>query len=261
MSRILCVGDIHGGLYALQQLMVRANVTTNDKLIFLGDYIDGWETSFETIQFLIELNKTHDCIFIKGNHDVWLEDYLRNKLEPQVGHGNHWSDRGGESTMLSYVKNKGLENIEHYNFLRDLKPYHIDDKNRLFVHGGYTSIDGVEDTERTDLWWDRDLLEIAINHHNRYKGKPSEYERNYPKILKKYSEIFIGHTTTQTQKTIKPICAVNLVNIDTGAGHTNGVLTMIDVDNKNYWQSDRMNKLYPLDPHNNFMSHIGKNFN
>ena len=43
MSRTLVVGDIHGGLKALEQALERANVTDKDKLIFLGDYVDGWE--------------------------------------------------------------------------------------------------------------------------------------------------------------------------------------------------------------------------
>jgi serine/threonine protein phosphatase 1 len=39
--RTLVIGDIHGGLRALQ-ILERAKVTTKDTLIFLGDYVDGW---------------------------------------------------------------------------------------------------------------------------------------------------------------------------------------------------------------------------
>jgi serine/threonine protein phosphatase 1 len=41
MHRKLVIGDIHGGLRALHQIMDRAKVTTDDTLIFLGDYVDG----------------------------------------------------------------------------------------------------------------------------------------------------------------------------------------------------------------------------
>ena len=34
MNRTLVIGDIHGGLRALHQIMERAKVTTNDTLIF-----------------------------------------------------------------------------------------------------------------------------------------------------------------------------------------------------------------------------------
>ncbi|MFN7675810.1 metallophosphoesterase, partial [Flavobacterium sp.] len=45
MHRKLVIGDIHGGLRALHQIMDRAKVTTDDTLIFLGDYVDGWSES------------------------------------------------------------------------------------------------------------------------------------------------------------------------------------------------------------------------
>lgn len=57
MKRTFAIGDIHGGFKALKQVLERANVTENDKLIFLGDYVDGWNESSQVIQFLIELSK------------------------------------------------------------------------------------------------------------------------------------------------------------------------------------------------------------
>lgn len=44
-NRILVIGDIHGGLKAINQVFERAKVTTDDRLIFLGDYVDGWSES------------------------------------------------------------------------------------------------------------------------------------------------------------------------------------------------------------------------
>ena len=67
--RTLVIGDIHGGLRALHQIMERAQVTQKDKLIFLGDYVDGWSQSPQVLDYLIKLNTKNDCIFIRGNHD------------------------------------------------------------------------------------------------------------------------------------------------------------------------------------------------
>ena len=64
--RKLVIGDIHGGLQALIQVLERANVTKNDTLIFLGDYVDGWSESPQLIDFLINLNKTQKCIFLRS---------------------------------------------------------------------------------------------------------------------------------------------------------------------------------------------------
>jgi serine/threonine protein phosphatase 1 len=63
--RTLVIGDIHGGLRALHQIMERAKVTKEDTLIFLGDYVDGWSQS-QVLDYLIELNTTNNCVFIRG---------------------------------------------------------------------------------------------------------------------------------------------------------------------------------------------------
>jgi serine/threonine protein phosphatase 1 len=39
--RTLVIGDIHGGLRALHQIIERAHVTPQDNF-FLGDYVDGF---------------------------------------------------------------------------------------------------------------------------------------------------------------------------------------------------------------------------
>ena len=70
MKRTLVIGDIHGGLKAVHQVFEKANVTHADKLICLGDYVDGWSESAQTIDHVIGLSKQQSCIFIKGNHDV-----------------------------------------------------------------------------------------------------------------------------------------------------------------------------------------------
>ena len=49
MKRTLVIGDIHGGFKALQQVFERANITENDQLIFLGDYVDRGRQNLETI--------------------------------------------------------------------------------------------------------------------------------------------------------------------------------------------------------------------
>ena len=78
MKRTLVIGDIHGGLKALYQVFEKAHVTNEDRLIFLGDYVDGWSESAGVVDYMIQLSSSHNCIFIKGNHDAWTEGWLRN---------------------------------------------------------------------------------------------------------------------------------------------------------------------------------------
>ena len=56
MTNTFVIGDIHGGLRALHQVLERSQVTREDTLIFLGDFVDGWSESPQVLDFLIELD-------------------------------------------------------------------------------------------------------------------------------------------------------------------------------------------------------------
>lgn len=256
-KRTLCFGDVHGGLKGLIQVLERANFDKNmDQLIGLGDYVDGWGDSAPLISYLIELEK--ECvfkpIFLRGNHDDWCESWMTTGLA-----NKDWTDHGGKTTLASYVEHNLLGNSKHTMFLYKLHNYYIDDKNRLFVHGGFTSENGVIGQSPRILLWNRDLFELAYFVHNRTIKRPKERERTYPKRLKAYDEIFVGHTTTLIYGTDKPLNVLNLWNLDTGAG-TNGKISIIDVDTKEYWQSDYLTELYVDDIHNEFASKFKNKF-
>jgi serine/threonine protein phosphatase 1 len=57
MKRTLVFGDIHGGLKALIQLLEKVDAKEEERLVFLGDYVDGWSESSQVIDFLIQLSQ------------------------------------------------------------------------------------------------------------------------------------------------------------------------------------------------------------
>jgi len=235
-NRILVIGDIHGGLKAINQVFERAKVTTDDRLIFLGDYVDGWSESPQVLDFLIELNKKNRCVFIRGNHDDLLLNWLsesRDNLE--------WYKHGGESTVLAYANISVVKKQIHIEFLKSLQNYYLDEQNRLFIHAGFTNINGIRYEFFPKLfYWDRTLWETALSLDESIP-KNSLF---YPRRLTLYDEIYIGHTpVTRIGKTI-PIQKACVWNIDTGAAF-NGALTILDIDTKEFWQSDSLSKLYP----------------
>jgi len=234
--RTLAIGDIHGGLKALVQLLERAEVTKDDKLIFVGDYVDGWSESAQVIQYLIELSTTNTCIFIKGNHDVWCEQWLASGLEYDI-----WVAHGGKETMESYNGLTREEKLKHVDFFEAMSLYHIDDEKRLFVHAGFTSMHGVErEFDIRGFIFDRTLWEMALTMDKRI-AKNSEL---YPHRLKHYKEIYIGHTPTTNYFKMHPMNAINVWNVDTGAAFT-GRLSALDINTKEIFQSDIVKNLYP----------------
>jgi serine/threonine protein phosphatase 1 len=234
--RTLVIGDIHGGVKAVKQVLERASVTSNDFLIFLGDYVDGWSESSKVIDFLIALQSTHNCIFLLGNHDELLLEWLVTKEENLM-----WLQNGGHATVTEYKKLSSNKIKQHINFIQSLPTFYLDDQNRLFLHAGFTSYKGIEyEYYKKLFYWDRTLWETALA----LDPNLSQEDVLYPKRFKLYKEIYIGHTpVTQINETV-PINKACVWNLDTGAAFK-GKLTIMDIDTKEFWQSDPLPKLYP----------------
>jgi len=238
MPRKLVIGDIHGGLRALHQIMERAEVTTQDTLVFLGDYVDGWSESPQVLDFLIELGKKQQCVFLRGNHDELLQDWLMGNTK-NIDE-TMWYHHGGEATVLAYESVSDDKKREHINFLKSLDNYYHDSKNRLFIHAGFTNLNGINYEYFPKLfYWDRTLWEMALA----LDDSIPKTSGLYPRRLNLYDEIYIGHTpVTRIGKTI-PVKKACIWNVDTGAAFK-GPLTIMDVDSKEFWQSEPLNVLY-----------------
>lgn len=72
------VGDIHGEISKLQSLINNIKlIDKNPQLIFIGDYINKGENSKEVLEYLIKIDK---AIFLMGNHEYYLLEYINNGL-------------------------------------------------------------------------------------------------------------------------------------------------------------------------------------
>ncbi len=235
MSRTIVIGDIHGALKALDQLLERVKLHHNDRLIFLGDFVDGWSQSAQVIQRLMELAQHYACIFIRGNHDVWCEEWLAGQIPDP-----NWLQHGGIATIASYDKIGQRERQAHLEFFNSLRNYYIEE-NRLFIHAGFSSMHGPQNEHYSSNYsWDRTLWEVALATDTRIE----KTSYRYPKRLKLFDEIFIGHTPTVNYDILEPMHAHNVWNVDTGAAF-DGKLAAMDIHTKKVWQSDIVMKLYP----------------
>jgi serine/threonine protein phosphatase 1 len=198
--------------------------------------VDGWSESAHVIDYLLGLSTTLPCIFLKGNHDEWCQEWLRTGIIPQG-----WMHNGGVQTLNSYnLTDDGTKN-EHLRFFERMPYYFIDEESRLFLHAGFTDPGGpMEEQPVNTCAWDRTLWETAVMMDRRVKNDPGLS----PKKFRLFKEIYIGHTPTLHFDTDKPLHACNVWNLDTGAGFS-GKLTVMDIDSKAYWQSDKLQRLYP----------------
>lgn len=236
MDRTLVVGDIHGGLKALLQLMKRAEIQPGDQLIFLGDYVDGWSDSANVVSYLIEFAKQNSCIFLRGNHDDLTHRWLKSgEMNDQ------WLEHGGQSSIDAYRQFSQEEKEKHIEFFDQMVNYYNDKENRLFVHAGFTNQKGPEqEYTPTPFYWDRTLWEMAMCIDPSLKPG----DKGYPERLSLFKEIYIGHTPVTRIGRSKPVNFANVYNIDTGAAFK-GRISLMDINTKEVFQSDEVWTLYP----------------
>ncbi|EAY11806.1 Ser/Thr protein phosphatase, putative [Trichomonas vaginalis G3] len=64
------VGDIHGNLYDLIQILSMAKLPPYSRYVFLGDYVDRGQFSYEVVMllFALQCQFPNDVILLRGNH-------------------------------------------------------------------------------------------------------------------------------------------------------------------------------------------------
>src|SRR5262245_30852548 len=201
MQRTYAIGDIHGALAKLRDLVVRCERDADGgpaTFVFLGDYVDRGPDSRGVIDYLIDLHArlTDNAIFLMGNHEALMLQAVEDSLS--VG---HWLVQGGDKTLASYGVASAREiPRKHLAWLRSLR-LSYDDGRRLFVHAGVDPEKALDEQNDHDLLWIREpFLSDA---------------RNYGRL------IVHGHTP---QREGRPDVRNNRVNIDTAAVY-GGALT------------------------------------
>jgi len=216
MNRTFAIGDIHGCLDKLEDLISLIDPGPEDCLIFLGDYIDRGDSVSGVIDFLIDLAGRVPCVFLRGNHEDMFITFLEFGTNRTVFFAN-----GGMKTVESYVENERFASNDqvarmlpdaHRVFLSNLKWYHEDD-DYLYVHAGIKPGIVIEKQDRYDLIWIRDEFIFS----------PAGFKK----------KVIFGHTPFA-----RPMVKPDKIGIDTGAVY-GGVLTAIELPGETFIQSFR----------------------
>lgn len=75
---LYAISDIHGCLDELKEQMEYIDLTKNNKIIFLGDYIDYGPKSFQVLDYIKGLQDKYGkkkVVVLKGNHESMLIDW------------------------------------------------------------------------------------------------------------------------------------------------------------------------------------------
>lgn len=196
VEKIYIVGDIHGCLEMLERLLDKIGWSpVNDRLIFLGDYIDRGKNSRGVLDLLLEISRSSSLVqFLIGNHENIFLEYLN------TGRIMGFILNGGDATLESYravESSGGGVDIpqEHLAFLRSLEHW-IELDDYYVVHAGFRPGVDVERQSFEDLIWIRDTFIF------------SDYDFG--------KKVIFGHTPFS-----KPLLMANKIGLDTGAVYGN----------------------------------------
>jgi serine/threonine protein phosphatase 1 len=247
-KRTLIIGDIHGNLKALQDVLDKAKFNIDeDRIICIGDYIDGWDESFEVVRTLLEIKNQSkfENVFLLGNHDKWFinilnDDFSRFRDEAYIKKKyTNWFIQGGKSTYESYLKIPDEFILIHKTEFFDKLKYYHEQNNKLFIHAGFDLELGFRETvrqEKEQLIWNRSLYKEAvqnflINQNLLKMGKPINASN-----IEGFTKIYIGHTPTTVNEYTKPQMMGNVINVDQGC-KKKGILTAWIDETDEYFQN------------------------
>lgn len=79
-DKIMFIGDIHGCLNTLKEIF-KEGIDEKTLYVFTGDYIDRGPYSVKTVIWLSQFVYKENFIFLEGNHERWLRDWLTDNIE------------------------------------------------------------------------------------------------------------------------------------------------------------------------------------
>jgi serine/threonine protein phosphatase 1 len=193
------IGDLHGCLAPLQRLLEHLEPDLHqDRLLFVGDYIDRGPDSRGVVDYILGLKARYpaeNIICLKGNHEVMFLDFLAGK-DRQLFLMN-----GGLNTLRDYwgegwdEQSELVLPLDHARFYQELQLfYEIEDY--IFVHGGLKPGVPLAEQVDEDLCWIR----------GEFIASTEDFGRR----------VIFGHTPFK-----QPLVLPNKIGIDTGLVYGN----------------------------------------
>lgn len=194
----------------MQKLEQEGYLAEGRQIVFVGDYVDRGPESKESVDFLLEFKRDHDCVFLRGNHEQMLLDaYLK-------GNYSLWMMNGGGATLESYGARPNAFDLpaDHLEFYKNTLMYY-DTPEYFFVHAGIPPTMTIEQClEGTNGESEDDEIVQEFLWERSHLGVP---ETPWEKT------VVFGHTPRA-----EPVIRSNMLGIDTGCVYASmgyGILT------------------------------------
>lgn len=198
---IAVIGDIHGCLYTLQNLVGQIRKKYPQVEIYsVGDLVDRGNFGYEVVEFV----KSEGIKFTPGNHDYMMYYFIKHPTEEI---GKPWPYNGYETTLVSY--NNHFDKLNNHLEMIINSPLFFNLDDCFISHAGISKY--MKSQLPADIFEDSDLLNNVIKSNiNLEEG--ILWNRNTLLNIGKLQ--VVGHTIKRevyySEKT-------NVVYIDTGA--------------------------------------------
>lgn len=149
--KVLFVGDVHNHTYMFNDVQRLDKEHNFDKIIFLGDYVDDWNTtnkeSLETLDKVIELktNNPEKYIFCIGNHELSYLGY------PCSGH---------QKEMDNLVRLKLIENLDCFVSYTTIQ---LGDDLFYCSHAGFVNDYLINELQPNNTKWEDNIKSLKYN--------------------------------------------------------------------------------------------------
>ncbi|MCR4902871.1 MAG: metallophosphoesterase [Butyrivibrio sp.] len=261
---IYALSDIHGCFDELKEKMKDVDLSGDNRIIFLGDYIDYGTKSGDVLRFIHDYQKENGedkVIVLKGNHEAAMLEWIDEFKNPSSYDGymsyNSWFREDAEQNYKTFKTLINKEQLEHIleieneasferlnaeavkmvlqtsgviiKWIRSMKSFYETDK-QIFVHAGI-------DEDAEEYW---------------KTGTPEEdFYYKYPATTGAfYKTIIAGHVGTASFAGDRSFHDVfydgkSHYYIDGSVYKKGGKLLLIGYDEKNgkYYQIERNKKI------------------
>lgn len=226
-QRIYAIGDIHGRLDLLDELLVRIEAddaqrtSAETTLIFLGDLIDRGPQSAQVVERVRRLTLARDNVrLLAGNHEEVFLLALAGSLDAL----RFFTKIGGKETILSYGVDAAEYNDLDYPELMEALLARVPAEHRAFLENSEDMIlIGDYAFVHAGIRPDAPLAEQSIKDLRWIRGDFLEHRRPLERI------IVHGHTITDEVE-----WGANRIGIDTGA-FASGRLSALGLEASSRW--------------------------